>query len=98
MSAAAGHTSALRRRRRVWRVIGVTLVALAVVAAVATPLVLSLPPFGGELSGERLARARANPHHRDGRFVNPLPPAEYTWGYAWTLLKGTFFGDEVRVP
>ena len=84
--------------RRAWRVIGLVVAALVVVVAVATPLVLSLPQFGGELAGERLARARANPHYRDGRFVNPLPPAEYTWGYAWTLLKGTLFGSEVRVP
>ena len=87
-----------RQARRAWRVIGLVVAALVVVVAVATPLVLSLPQFGGELAGERLARARANPHYRDGRFVNPLPPAEYTWGYAWTLLKGTLFGSEVRVP
>jgi L-ascorbate metabolism protein UlaG (beta-lactamase superfamily) len=90
--------SARPRRRRVWRVIGIAVVALVAVIAVATPWVLSLAPFGGELAGERLARARANPHHRDGAFVNPLPPASYTWGYAWLLLKGTFFGDELRTP
>jgi L-ascorbate metabolism protein UlaG (beta-lactamase superfamily) len=86
------------RKGRGWRIAGGIAILLIAVAAVATPLVLSLPPFGGEVAGERLARARANPQHRDGRFVNPLPPAPYTWGYAWTLLEGTFFGSEVRVP
>jgi L-ascorbate metabolism protein UlaG (beta-lactamase superfamily) len=75
-----------------------TLLALVGVVAVATPLVLWLPPFGGELSGERLARARANPHHRDGRFVNPLPPAGYTWDDVRNLFNGQFFGQEVREP
>jgi hypothetical protein len=51
--------------------------------------VLSLPQFGGRLDGERLVRARANPHYHDGRFVNPLPPAGYTLADAWTLLAGS---------
>ncbi|HSB99181.1 MAG TPA: MBL fold metallo-hydrolase [Burkholderiaceae bacterium] len=86
------------RKGRGWRIAGLVAVVLVAAAAVATPLVLSLPQFGGELAGERLTRARANPHYRDGAFVNPLPPAGYTWAYAWTLLKGTFLGNEVRVP
>jgi len=90
--------SAAPRRRRAWRTIGLAVLVLIALVAVATPWVLSLPPFGGELAGERLVRARANPHYRDGAFVNPLPPASYTWSYVWTLLQGTFFGDEVRVP
>ncbi|HEX6018378.1 MAG TPA: MBL fold metallo-hydrolase [Burkholderiaceae bacterium] len=86
------------RKGRGWRIAGWVAIGLVVAAAVATPLVLSLPPFGGEVAGERLARARASPHYRDGSFANPLPPAPYTWGYAWTLLEGTFLGDELRVP
>lgn len=86
------------RKGRRWRNIGLVAIGLIALAAVATPLVLSLPQFGGEVVGERLARARADPHTRDGRFVNPLPPAPYTWAYVRTLLEGTFFGDEMRVP
>jgi len=86
------------RKSRAWRIAGLVAIVLIGAAAVATSLLLSLPQFGGELAGERLARARANPQYREGGFVNPLPPAQYTWGYAWTLLKGTLFGDEVRVP
>jgi L-ascorbate metabolism protein UlaG (beta-lactamase superfamily) len=85
-------------KRRVWRVIAIVLLALAALIAVATPLVLSLPPFGGELSGERLARARANPLYRDGAFANPLPPASYTWSDVRNLVDGQFRGDELRAP
>jgi len=88
----------MKSRKRLWRIVGIAVVVLIAVLAVATPLVLSLPQFGGELSGERLARARANPQHRDGRFVNPLPPASYTWADAQALFVGQFFGDEVREP
>jgi L-ascorbate metabolism protein UlaG (beta-lactamase superfamily) len=88
----------MSRRRSVWRLVVITGVVLVVVVAIATPLVLSLPPFGGELMGDRLARARANPYYRDGRFVNPLPPASYTWVDVRALFVGQFFGDEVREP
>jgi hypothetical protein len=54
----------MRRRTRHLIVAAGVLVAAIWVAAV---FVLSLPQFGGELTGERLARARANPHYRDGR-------------------------------
>lgn len=83
-----------RRWRRIW----ITLLGLGVLAAAIAAWVLTLPPFGGKLEGERLARARANPHYRDGRFVNPLPPAPYTAAYLGTIFERTFFGDEVRTP
>jgi hypothetical protein len=86
------------KKRRAWRTIVFALVTLVVLVALATPWVLSLPPFGGELSGERLARARANPLYHDGAFANPLPPAAYTWDDVRNLFNGQFFGDEVREP
>jgi L-ascorbate metabolism protein UlaG (beta-lactamase superfamily) len=85
----------LMRRRTRYLIVAAGLLAAIGVAAV---FVLSLPQFGGELTGERLARARANPHYRDGAFVNPLPPASYRFVDAWRLFRGQFFGDEVRVP
>jgi len=69
----------------------VTIVAIAM-------FVLSLPQFGGEVTGDRLARARANPQYRDGAFANPLPPAGYRMVDVWNLVKGQFLGKEVRVP
>ena len=89
---------AASNKRSIWRVIAIGALLLITAVAIATPLVLSLPPFGGELSGERLARARANPLYRDGAFVNPLPPAGYTWAYMRELISGQFLGDELREP
>ena len=82
-------------RRTRWLTGGALVLALL---AAATAFVLSLPPFGGKLTGERLAPARAYAQYRDGAFVNPLPPASYRLGDVWPLVKGQFFGDEVRVP
>jgi L-ascorbate metabolism protein UlaG (beta-lactamase superfamily) len=86
------------KKRRIGRAILITLLVLIAVLAIGTPLVQSLAPFGGELDGERLARARANPHYRDGAFVNPLPPAPYTAAYVRELLAGQFGGSELREP
>jgi len=87
-----------KAKRSVRRAVAITLLALAALVAIATPLVLSLAPFGGDMNGERLARARANPLHREGKFVNPLPPASYTWDDVRNLFVGQFFGNEVREP
>lgn len=73
-----------------------TLVVAAALAA-ATRYVLSWPVFGAPLAGERLARAQANAHYRDGAFVNPLPPAGYTVADVRLLISGAL-GDEQRVP
>jgi L-ascorbate metabolism protein UlaG (beta-lactamase superfamily) len=91
-------TTAKPKKRRIGRTILITLVVLILVVAIGTPLVQSMSPFGAELSGERLARAQANPQFSDGRFVNPLPPAPYTWAYVRDLLAGQFGGDEAREP
>jgi L-ascorbate metabolism protein UlaG (beta-lactamase superfamily) len=73
-------------------------VAVLVAIVAIAMYVLSLPQFGGELTGDRLARARANPQYRDGAFANPLPPARYQMSDVWNLVKGQFLGKEVRVP
>lgn len=84
-------------RRARWWVVSVLLgLVLLIVAAAA--YVLATPPFGGKLSGERLARARANPQYQNGVFVNPLPPAAYRAADVWAMFTGQFFGDEVREP
>ena len=84
-------------RRWPRRFAGVLLGLVVLLVAVAA-FVLSTPPFGAKLSGERLARAQANPHYRNGVFVNPLPPAEYSAADVWALVTGQFFGHEVREP
>jgi L-ascorbate metabolism protein UlaG (beta-lactamase superfamily) len=83
---------------KTWRRVGIVLVVLVAGVAVGTWMALAQPQFGGEVSGERLARARANPHYREGAFVNPLPPAAYTADYVLSMFTGQFFGDEVRIP
>jgi L-ascorbate metabolism protein UlaG (beta-lactamase superfamily) len=86
-------------KRRLW--FGGGALALLVVVGVAVGAwVLSLPPFGGELTGERLARARANPLYRDGAFDNPPPPGPPRAFLAdnLTLLRYELSNEEVRVP
>ena len=83
-------------RRRRWPIVAIAL--LLTLTAAAAAIVLSLPPLGARASGERLARMQADPHFRDGAFVNDLPPAGYTFADVRALLAGQFLGDEVRVP
>lgn len=83
-------------RRRRWVVRGIFAIVLLVAAVVAG--VLSLPQFGGKVRGERLDRARANPQHRDGKFVNEIPEAGFRAADIWELVRGQFFGGEIRTP
>ena len=83
----------LRRHWIISTVIGV----LALLSLTAS-ILMRTPPFGAPMTGERLARARANPHYKDGVFVNPLPPAEDSLANLSSLLIKQFSGDEVRVP
>ena len=84
--------------RRLW--IGAGAVALLVLAGAGVGAwVLSLPPFGGELTGERLARVRANPLYRDGAFVNPPPPGPArAFADNFMLMRYELTNEEVRVP
>jgi len=89
----------LKPRRWLRRLsIGVGVVALLAVAGAGVGAwVLTLDPFGGELSGERLARARANPLYRDGAFANPPPPSPPR-ASNWMLLREELANKEIRVP
>lgn len=60
--------------------------------------VLTLPPFGGRVSGARLELVRASPHYRDGRFVNVMPPAGYSAGDMKLMFTEQFFGTQERTP
>lgn len=59
---------------------------------------LSLPQFGAPLSGARLERAQANPHYRDGRFVNLEPEAPTGLAAIGDYIVRQFSGDEIREP
>lgn len=82
-------------RRRRWPTVLLGIVLLLVAAGA---LVLSMPQFGGKAGGERLARMQASPHYREGRFVNEVPTARYTFAEVQALFTGQFLGDEVREP
>lgn len=85
------------KRRVLIGLAGLGVLAIACVAAGAW--VITLPPFGAELAGERLARAKASSMYRDGAFVNPPPPEPArTAGDTWMMLRRQFTGEEVRVP
>ena len=60
--------------------------------------VLQLPTFGGRVTGARLARARANPQYRDGKFVNVVPQSGYSFADIKLMFTEQFFGTEQRVP
>ena len=82
-------------RRRRWPIV---LIGIALLIGVAAAAVLALPIFGAKASSERLARMQADPHFHDGRFVNDVPPAGYTFADVRALVAGQFLGDEVRTP
>lgn len=50
--------------------------------------------FGKRPSGERRARMERSPQWKDGRFENPQPIVNDTWG----ILRDVFYGSEHRVP
>lgn len=92
---------ALNLRRWLRRLrLGTGIAALVAVICVGIGVwVPTLPPFGGEVSGERLMRARMNPLYRDGAFSNPPPPGPpRAFSDNWTLLQLELANNEIRVP
>ena len=61
-------------------------------------IILSLPIFGGKISGERLERVKANPHYQEGGFVNVEPQSPFNFSEVWSFLTESFFYDEIRIP
>lgn len=77
------------------------LTVLATVVVMAVPAggyVLSLPQFGGSLDGKTLERARHNAQFHDGKFVNVIPQAGYTWAEIREMFSEQVFGKQTRVP
>jgi L-ascorbate metabolism protein UlaG (beta-lactamase superfamily) len=91
--------ASMRSRRPRWFVRVAVALALVVGAlVVAGWIVLSQPQFGARMQGARLERAQANPHYRDGRFVNVVPESPTSLADLREYAVGQFAGDEVRVP
>src|SRR3954468_24050470 len=74
---------------------------VAVVLVVVVVLVGStgwLDAFGGEPTGERLARIRRSPNYRDGAFRNPDASTRIGTGSTRETLRRWLGGHEQRVP
>jgi hypothetical protein len=56
------------------------------------------PSFGGDVAGERLARAQASLQFRGGRFENVVPKTPRTSAQSWDYVKRQILGEEVRIP
>jgi L-ascorbate metabolism protein UlaG (beta-lactamase superfamily) len=74
------------------------LVMLLVLLALGAFIVLSLPPFGGKISGARLERVRANPQFENGAFVNVQRDAPSSIANLGNYMIGQMQGNEVREP
>ncbi len=82
------------KRKKLW----IFLLLTGVTLIVATWGVLSLDPFGGKISGERLQRIQANPQYQEGAFVNVEPQAPFKFSEAGSFITNQFFYEEIRVP
>ena len=83
------------KKFKVGLIVSALLLAALVVAGF---VVLSLPPFGGKVTGARLERVRANPQFENGEFVNVQRQTPYSFNSLRTFVVGQMLGDEVRVP
>ncbi|HSG88774.1 MAG TPA: MBL fold metallo-hydrolase [Pseudomonadales bacterium] len=83
---------------RRWRIALASSAALALILVLAGRWTLSLPAFGGTLSGARLARVEAHPQYRDGAFVNVERQAPSSLADLGSFLGESLFYDEIRVP
>ena len=69
-----------------------TLLALILIVAIGTVLVLNLPSFGKLPSGERLARIEQSPNYREGHFQNLSETPDLTpTGSQFSLFYNYFF-------
>ncbi len=80
--------------RRVTQIL-LFILTVAVIIGVAVVLVLQLPTFGGEFSGERLERMQRSPQYVDGKFEN-TPPYEASLDL-WQNIQD-YSGGQVREP
>jgi len=76
----------------------VSVLAGGSILAVIIFVILSLPPFGGTVSGERLKRVQTNPQYEDGAFVNAQPQTPFNISDIGSFFSESFFYDEIRIP
>ena len=71
----------------------VSVLVFGSVLAIIVLAVLSLPPFGGTASGERLKLVQANPQYQDGAFVNVEPQSPYSLSEVGAMFSKQFFSQ-----
>jgi hypothetical protein len=69
------------------------LLAILVFAAGGWSFFVDYSVFGGELSDERLQRAQASAHYRDGKFFNAVPQTPAPFALYWDYLAEQLSGD-----
>ncbi len=69
----------------------VSLLAGGSILAVIIFVILSLPPFGGTVSGERLKRVQTNPQYKDGAFVNVESQTPFNLAEIGSFFSESFF-------
>ncbi len=69
----------------------------ALLLSLAVGLALTWTAMGTRATGARLARMRASPNYRDGKFRNPVPVQPFTFVSIWQTLRD-YRGGQKRVP
>jgi L-ascorbate metabolism protein UlaG (beta-lactamase superfamily) len=80
--------------KKLWWTVFLVLITLVII----TFFVLSLPIFGGEISGERLERVQANPQYQDGSFTNVGSQFPFSFFEVGSFFTESLFYDEIRIP
>ncbi len=72
--------------------------SLSVVVLGSIAFLLGCSSFGGDVSGERLAKVEVSDQYKDGQFINTVPQGKAGIGVYWNYIVEQFFGDEIRIP
>ena len=75
-----------------------TLVVLALLVAGGAGILTGCSTFGGDVEGERLKRAEASGHYRDGKFFNDVPQSPASAGLYWDYMVEQFGDEQIRMP
>lgn len=82
------------KSKKLWWISFLVLIVLGIIVF----FVLSLPTFGGKISGERLKRVQENQQYKDGRFTNVEPQSPFNFSEIGSFITEMLFYDEIRIP
>ena len=69
-----------------------------IVLGISIYFVLSLPTFGGKISGDRLKRLQDNEQYKDGSFTNVKQQSTFNFSEIGSFFTEMIFYDEIRIP